>query len=1100
MKRNPINDKEFLYELSQFRQKEIYAKIIALDFEENPLEQIEGKVTGGSLNIDGSSAVRRTCNLSLVAKDVNISDFYWSVSNKFTLEIGVKNQINKEYPEIIWFSQGIYVITSFNVSLANNSYNISISGKDKMCLLNGDIGGNLYASIDFGKIDTYSDAYSVVEFEDLTQYVANKYYVYQGGEYIISTSEYDPAQVYYTKDVVLEQEDLKLKDIIREAVHVYGKEMYHNIIINDLDDYGLELLEYRGENPLYMLYNEDSAVYENMVLDEDFPIYIETSPEKYKYEPIEDLSMEAFYANPEEYWVKSEESKDFYYQVSRYNEELTYYTRSYIAPTVNSKSKQIKDIPVFNNAINDFNDSRTIFYLNPDILDENTERRNEARWSATKIEAGNAAGYRTTDLTYAGELISSIGESLTSILDKIKNMLGPFEYFYDKEGHFVFQAKKIYANESWNSLVKADDEVFARDSIEESPYSYSFEDVNLIQQFQNAPAINQIKNDYSIWGVRKGVSGAEIPIHARYAIHEKPIYYRGYDGLVYCQNKDFVDHYFEQKKEELKATINDRLDNFKPQYPVIEGLKRPEKLPDGSWSEGWWDIRDWHDYYVALTNKEPSYSMKEYSTNNISGCIPYIEAFPNDSPYYDDNYRDEYVWLIIYEPEDNTINLQHGYGNPTSIGSWCFRYQSEYKEDGSLSTYWVDTAGNKHDRYNDYLSTYGYDNNSSDMAREAIAAKNNIPVEGVTWFIPPFDGCNDRHTYLEFLEGDIKKFGNLVYFYNPNFPGTSSLQEAIDKEIQEEYEKIISSYTFVEVDWREIIYQMAKDYFKHNQDEDFLLRIRENNMMLDGVSSYYPTGETGYEMFYTDMQGFWRQLYDPDPEIKYDTKGGYYTEEKEYEADGITYKIVNTWNPFEELDTFSCDYFLKPSEGQIADEKDYSSTKYYWNKNVVNAPDLLNFWIDFYEGDAPLSQYSIGSIGDRPKVVNNNKVSSIYFRNIPQIIFYEDGKYDPLNIRSGYTYANLVDMGDLFTISSQGKSAQDELNELFDTHAYCTETVTITSVPIYYLEPNTLVYIHNEESGINGKFQLTRLSIPLTYNGMMSINATKIKDKIYLGG
>ena len=66
MKRNPINDKEFLYELSQFRQKEIYAKIIALDFEENPLEQIEGKVTGGSLNIDGSSAVRRTCNLSLI--------------------------------------------------------------------------------------------------------------------------------------------------------------------------------------------------------------------------------------------------------------------------------------------------------------------------------------------------------------------------------------------------------------------------------------------------------------------------------------------------------------------------------------------------------------------------------------------------------------------------------------------------------------------------------------------------------------------------------------------------------------------------------------------------------------------------------------------------------------------------------------------------------------------------------------------------------------------------------------------------------------------------------------------------------------------------
>ena len=132
------------------------------------------------------------------------------------------------------------------------------------------------------------------------------------------------------------------------------------------------------------------------------------------------------------------------------------------------------------------------------------------------------------------------------------------------------------------------------------------------------------------------------------------------------------------------------MDNFKLQYPVIEGLKQPVKLPDGSWSEGWWDIRDWHDYYVALTNKEPSYSMKEYSTNNISGCVPYIDAFPNNSPYYDEDDSDSYIWLIIYNPRTNHINIQHGSGNPTSPGSWCFRYQSEYKEDGSLFTYYVD--------------------------------------------------------------------------------------------------------------------------------------------------------------------------------------------------------------------------------------------------------------------------------------------------------------------------------------------------------------------------------------------------------------------------
>jgi hypothetical protein len=35
-------------------------------------------------------------------------------------------------------------------------------------------------------------------------------------------------------------------------------------------------------------------------------------------------------------------------------------------------------------------------------------------------------------------LVASPGESITSILDKIKNMLGDYEYFYDIDGRFVF--------------------------------------------------------------------------------------------------------------------------------------------------------------------------------------------------------------------------------------------------------------------------------------------------------------------------------------------------------------------------------------------------------------------------------------------------------------------------------------------------------------------------------------------------------------------------------------------------------------------------------------------------------------------------------------
>ena len=64
---NALLDKDFLKELDNYNSREIYARITALMVNELPIESIEGRVTGGTINIDGASAVRRTCSLSLVA-------------------------------------------------------------------------------------------------------------------------------------------------------------------------------------------------------------------------------------------------------------------------------------------------------------------------------------------------------------------------------------------------------------------------------------------------------------------------------------------------------------------------------------------------------------------------------------------------------------------------------------------------------------------------------------------------------------------------------------------------------------------------------------------------------------------------------------------------------------------------------------------------------------------------------------------------------------------------------------------------------------------------------------------------------------------------
>ena len=99
--------------------------------------------------------------------------------------------------------------------------------------------------------------------------------------------------------------------------------------------------------------------------------------------------------------------------------------------------------------------------------------------------------------------------------------------------------------------------------------------------------------------------------------------------------------------------------------------------------------------------------------------------------------------------------------------------------------------------------------------------------------------------------------------------------------------------------------------------------------------------------------------------------------------------------------------------------------------------------------------------------------------------------------KPGYTYIQMPDnMLGLFTISAQGQSAQDKLNTCLYNDTFCIESVSMNIIPIYYLEPNTKVYIRDDNSKINGEYSITRLTIPLTYNGMMSVSAAKVVERI----
>ena len=120
-------NQDFLNKLMEYPHRTVFARLTALDFKtEYPIKEITGRFTGGSINIDGASAVRRTCSLTIATEKEQMDYFYWGLKTKFKLEVGLENVIDSNYPNIIWFKQGIFVITQISESANTSSYTINI--------------------------------------------------------------------------------------------------------------------------------------------------------------------------------------------------------------------------------------------------------------------------------------------------------------------------------------------------------------------------------------------------------------------------------------------------------------------------------------------------------------------------------------------------------------------------------------------------------------------------------------------------------------------------------------------------------------------------------------------------------------------------------------------------------------------------------------------------------------------------------------------------------------------------------------------------------------------------------------------------------------
>ena len=177
--------------------------------------------------------------------------------------------------------------------------------------------------------------------------------------------------------------------------------------------------------------------------------------------------------------------------------------------------------------------------------------------------------------------------------------------------------------------------------------------------------------------------------------------------------------------------------------------------------------------------------------------------------------------------------------------------------------------------------------------------------------------------------------------------------------------------------------------------------------------------------------------------------------------------------------------------------------KRYWYKNVAYQPETLNFWFDFLDVQGDINKFAVYAIGDRAKAVNDSNVKAIYFREVPNVIWLGDDVTDEerskyISSMPGYTYCDMsTAMEELLTVSAQGKDAKTTLDGFLSSHTHGSDTISINCIPIYHLQPNTKIYVEDKENKIEGEYVLQRMTIPLTYNGMMSLSGYKYVPNLY---
>ena len=176
--------------------------------------------------IDNLFAVNKKCKVELGIVNT-VPNYTYSLKDKDDFLNFIEIDYKKKYGNIIWFPLGLYIM--FNPSIAHGTDGVTISMqlKDKMCLLNGDIGGVIHSGVDFNYQDEVTD----------------------GSLYTV------------------EKKETLVYNIIKQLVHHWGNEQLSKIIISEVPLKIKKVVKWTGNNSIYVYVNTINQIISQVPID-----------------------------------------------------------------------------------------------------------------------------------------------------------------------------------------------------------------------------------------------------------------------------------------------------------------------------------------------------------------------------------------------------------------------------------------------------------------------------------------------------------------------------------------------------------------------------------------------------------------------------------------------------------------------------------------------------------------------------------------------------------------------------------------------------------------------------------------------------------------